>query len=238
MLTQPANPNNASPNDPQGNDTSYVSAYNPPTQADDQGNMPTPPAEPPMDFPSADMFKTPNSDSAKPSSDTMVIGDAGQASTPTPVVSTSSGENTSEAIEDQNIFNLLGVNDGTDQEKERFLDELQQVIWEDFLEVDLDLLVTREEASNVKAILNDANKSEESKQEEALSMLENLIPDLEEIMLEKALELKEDMVKERIAGMKEFYSGNQQALDSIKQAEDLLAQDKWASAAQVLNSLN
>ncbi len=159
-----------------------------------------------------------------------------------PVVPAKSGDAVatpkSEAIEDQNIFDLLGVNDGTEQEKEKFLNELQQVIWEDFLEVDLDLLVTQEESSKVRAILSNQDKDENAKQEEVFALLESLIPDLEEIMLEKALELKEDMVKERIAGMKEFYSGNQSALEAISQAEELLTQDKWASAAKKLNSLN
>lgn len=143
----------------------------------------------------------------------------------------------SEVIEDQNIFQLLGVNDGTDEEKERFLDELQEVIWEDFLETDLELLVTEEEHAKVKEILAQTNKNDQELQDETIQFLEKLIPDLEEIMLEKALELKEDMVRERIAGMREFYAGNTSALGQLSEAEKLLTEDKWYSATQKLNGV-
>ncbi|MGD9128951.1 MAG: hypothetical protein PVJ09_00455 [Candidatus Woesebacteria bacterium] len=144
----------------------------------------------------------------------------------------------SEDLEDQNIFFLLGVTDGTDEEKEKFLDELQQVIWEDFLDNDLNLLTTEEEYQKVETILSNPAKTDLEKQEEVLSFLEGLIPDLEEIMLEKALELKEELVKERIAGMKEYYAGQQASSDRVLEAESLLRQNKWYSMAKILNSLN
>ena len=50
-----------------------------------------------------------------------------------------------EALISQNIFDLLGVTDGTEAQRNEFLDELQQAIWEDFLENDLELLVTDNE---------------------------------------------------------------------------------------------
>lgn len=142
----------------------------------------------------------------------------------------------SQSLEAQNIFDLLGVSESsTDEEKERFLDELQEVIWEDFIENDVNLLLTEDEFSGLQKIKEKGNTPEV--QEEILGFLENLIPDLEEIMLDKALELKEDMVYERIAGMKEFHSGNQGNLDRIAQAEKLLTEDKWADAASILNKI-
>lgn len=110
--------------------------------------------------------------------------------TDTPPLVTSSGPDSSESLEEQNIFELLGVADGSDEEKEEFLDELQQVIWEDFLENDVELLVTLEEKKQVDAILAKTDSNDLEKQEELVVYLEKLIPDLEEIMLEKALELK------------------------------------------------
>jgi len=143
----------------------------------------------------------------------------------------------SESLEDQNVFALLGVSDGTEEEKEAFLDELQQVIWEDFLENDLELLVTQDEKQKVQTILADAAKDEMQKQEEVLTYLEGLIPDLEEIMLEKALELKEDMVGERIAGLKEFFAGQEDKLTKLNEAAVLIKQENWLSASKLLNSL-
>ncbi|MBD3250439.1 MAG: hypothetical protein GF381_02640 [Candidatus Pacebacteria bacterium] len=143
----------------------------------------------------------------------------------------------SEKLIDQNIFFLLGVDDGSDEEKDRFLDELQQVIWEDFVQRDLELLVTIEEKEEVDQILNDANLSELEKQEKVLVKLEKVIPDLEEIMLEKAVELKQDLVKERLASMRQFYSDNPEFVQQVNQANSLFSQGKWRSGAELLNKL-
>lgn len=145
--------------------------------------------------------------------------------------------NPGESLEDQNIFDLLGVTDGTDQEKERFLDELQQVIWEDFLENDVKLLLTTQELTELEALTKAEGGNDLEKQEKIVVYLEKLIPDLEEIMLEKALELKGDLVKERIAGMKEYFAQNQAALQTLTQAEEKINDSQWRTAAAMLNSL-
>lgn len=143
----------------------------------------------------------------------------------------------SESLEDQNIFFLLGVSDGSEEEKEKFLDELQQVIWEDFLEYDVKLLITSSEYEEFKKLLDEPAANDLEKQEKLVVFLEKLVPDLEEIMLEKALELKGDMVRERIAGMKEYHANNQAALATIGQAESMLGENKWRSTADTLNSI-
>jgi len=141
-----------------------------------------------------------------------------------------------ESLEAQNIFELLGVNDGSDQDKEAFLDELQQVIWQDFLDNDLQLLLTKDELVQVKG-LQASNPDLNKQQEEIVKFLENLIPDLEEIMLEKALELKREMVKERITGMKEFLAGQADKLALIETVEASIRQSKWATATAALNKV-
>jgi len=144
---------------------------------------------------------------------------------------------TSETIEDQNIFDLLGVTQATDQEKEAFLDELQQVIWEDFLENDVELLLTSEELTQLRQLMGKTDQDQLAQQEAIVVFLEKLIPDLEEIMLEKALELKSDMVKERIAGMREYYANQPEKLTALSEAESLMQADKWQSVATSLNAL-
>lgn len=143
----------------------------------------------------------------------------------------------SESLEDQNIFFLLGVEDGSEEEKESFLDELQQVIWEDFLESDVELLITQEEQAQLNSLIDKTGVSEDERQEEIVTYLEKLIPDLEEIMLEKALQLKEDMVKERIAGMREYFVDQTDKLAVVDEAESLIQNDKWRQAAEKLNNL-
>ncbi|NCN03952.1 MAG: hypothetical protein GW942_02665 [Candidatus Pacebacteria bacterium] len=140
-----------------------------------------------------------------------------------------------QSLETQNIFDLLGVSDGNDDEKEAFLDELQEVIWEDFIENDVELLLNEEQLKELREIEEKGQTREV--QEEMLVYLEELLPDLEDIMMDKALELKEDMVLERISGMKEFYSGNQNALDQITRAEELISENKWSDAGNLLNSI-
>lgn len=145
----------------------------------------------------------------------------------------------SQALEDQNIFVLLGVTDGSEEDREAFLDELQQVIWEDFLENDLQLLVTTDEYSSLQPLLNkdDDQSNDLAKQEELVGKLETLIPDLEDIMLEKALELKADLLRERILSMKEYHAGNEGAMRTIAEAESHLQLDKWFDTAQTLNQI-
>lgn len=146
-------------------------------------------------------------------------------------------QNQSEELEDQNIFYMLGVMDGTPEQRESFLDELQQVIWEDFLEYDVKLLITKEEQAQLDGILSGAAANELEKQEKIVVFLEKLVPDLEEIMLEKALELKEEMIRERVKGMKEYYKDKSEVVGQINKAEELLNTGKWYSGATVLNGI-
>lgn len=143
----------------------------------------------------------------------------------------------SEALEDQNIFDLLGISEASDEEKEVFLDELQQVIWEDFVENDVQLLLTDEEYTQFQAISNDTAMNEDDRQSKMIEFLEKLIPDLEKIMLEKALELKEELTRERVTEYQDFYKADQAKLDKVNHALSLLDQNQWRSAAMTLNSL-
>lgn len=142
-----------------------------------------------------------------------------------------------ESIDEQNIFDLLGVNDATDQEKEAFLDELQQALWEDFLEKDLVLLVSEAELAEITKIKDDASLNAEQKQVKLIAKIEEFVPDIEEIMLEKALELKEDMVLERLDGLKQSFQQNNQDLTKLVEAEDYFKNGHWKTGAQILNAL-
>lgn len=145
---------------------------------------------------------------------------------------------TSEKLEDQNIFYMLGVTDGTEEQKNQFLDELQQVIWEDFLDEDVKLLLTQEEQVELDKLKAAKPDTKLEEQEEVIVYLEKLIPDLEDILLEKALELKADLMKERVAGMRELYKDKPEYLTKINEAEQMINEEKWLAAAQALNSIN
>lgn len=157
--------------------------------------------------------------------------------TSTPAPSTPATPASGEAIEEQNIFELLGVTNAQAAEKEAFLDELQEALWDDFLDKDLALLVTPEQLKEVKDLRAQAQLPENERQEKLIAKVESLVPDIEEIMLEKALELKEDMVRERISGLKEYYAQKPDELAKVHEAEQLATAGRWKSVATLLNSL-
>lgn len=242
---------------------SYVDAYSPPTSspvmAAPQPSAPTNSYSPQSDFssmtsagtsqpvsgqppqPSMDPLPavTPPSFSAPDTSPSSATTPADTISTQpsTPTQMSTESSSSSETLEDQNIFFLLGVKDGTDQQKESFLDELQQVIWEDFLEYDVKLLITTDEMTELKKLLDSQTDRDLEKQEKIIVYLEKLIPDLEEIMLEKALELKEEMVRERVSGLRQYYADKPDKLQRVDEAERLMDSGKWYSAAHLMNSL-
>lgn len=168
------------------------------------------------------------------------IANPGMSADPTPNSAPPSTNNAdaSESLADQNIFVLLGVNDGTTEQREEFLDELQQVIWEDFLEFDAKLLITKEEYQELQEILSQQESGSLEQQEAVVVYLEKLVPELEAIMMEKALELKADLVRERIAGMKEFYAGNAEGMQKLQRADELIMQERWRSCAELLNTIS
>lgn len=156
-----------------------------------------------------------------------------QSATPAPTTDTPS----SEALEDQNIFDLLGITEATEEEKELFLDELQQVIWEDFVENDVELLLTEDELKEFRAISENTSVSEDDRQGQMIDFLEKLIPDLEKIMLEKALDLKEDMTRQRITELQQHYKDTPERLDIVQQTLTLADQQQWRSVATTLNAM-
>lgn len=147
-----------------------------------------------------------------------------------------------ESLSSLNIFFLLGAQNLPQAEQDRYLEELQNVVWDNFISYDIHQFpeVNQQEVANVLAKYNKANLSTEDKlaqQEEILLLLEKYLPNLEDIILQKALQLKQQLVQERLLALKEKYADNQQASQQLMQAENLLQQEAWSAAAEILNSL-
>lgn len=211
---------------------SYVDDYTPPAQTPQVSMQQD--GDEPVQPPQQDM----------PAQQDPTVYQDDQAMTPPPVmepadeqVAGQGSNEDSEALEDQNIFDLLGISEAEEDEKEIFLDELQQVIWEDFVENDVELLLTAEELSEFKNLTDDPSLSEDERQTKMIDYLEKLIPDLEKIMLEKALDLKEDMTRQRIADMLQSLSNSPEKLEQVKQAQQMADQQKWQSVARTLNAI-
>ncbi len=252
---------------PQTNNT-YVDDYQPPAQVSDPVNPPTQdipetPAEPvnsgftpePVNSGFEPEKKSEQiTEPAMPVVTTDVADDAASVDEPAMPVATDEqampmetsdfSNSDSETLEDQNIFFMLGVEDGSDEVKENFLNELQKVIWDDFLENDVNLLITSEEKVKFDELIAKKELSEkqglteeasEEIQDALVTYLESLIPDLEDIMLEKALDLKSDLYVERINGLRDYYANDSAMLEKISESEKLMSEEKWYSSAALLN---
>lgn len=138
----------------------------------------------------------------------------------------------SEELRAQNIFEMLGLAKISDEEKNQFLDELESMIWDDFVVHDLELLLTSEEYAKAREVL-DSSSDENQKKEDLIVYLEKIVPDLDEVLYEKALELKSEMMGERLSKMKE--GADEATLAKIKQAEGLISRNLWRQAATLLN---
>lgn len=142
-----------------------------------------------------------------------------------------------EGLEQQNIFEMLRVEQASEQDKEAFLDELQQIIWDDFLENDVPLLLTESEQSELATIRGKVYENELAKQEAIVVYLEKLIPDMEDIMLEKALELKADLFKDQVADAKTRLSADATHQSVLTQIDEAVTAEKWATAIKLLRTL-
>lgn len=140
-----------------------------------------------------------------------------------------------EELKAQNIFEMLGLANISDEEKNQFLDDLESMIWDDFVTHDLELLLTSEEYAGARQILDDQSKEEAQRKEDLIAYLEKLVPDLDEVLYDKALELKSEMMGERLAKMKE--AADEAVLARIKEAESLISQNRWKSAVSLLNTV-
>lgn len=209
--------------------TPFSSSNNPFVRSQPQTTSSTP-------TPAAPMART-SPTPAMPTDDLLAEADESQSDRATTGDTDANPSGVSQSLEDQNIFELLGVANVSDEEKESFLDELQQVIWEDFLENDAELLLTTEEMSSLKTLMGDRPKNDLQLQEEVITYLEKFIPDLEEVMLEKALELKEDMVRERLAGLREYFADQSDKQSQLDEAESLMTKGQWRATADVMNRL-
>ena len=142
-----------------------------------------------------------------------------------------------ESLAAQNVFEMLGLADTKDEDKEAFLNDLEHLIWDDFVEVDLPLLLTKEELTKAKEILAQADLPEDEIKEQLLVYLEDLVPGLEQAMYQKALKLKEELMLERLRKLKEEATEQQATvkLADLSQVEQLITQQRYQSAIQLLN---
>jgi len=142
-----------------------------------------------------------------------------------------------EDLESQNIFEMLNLDHLEQSEKEAFLDDLEKLIWDNFIEVELAQLLNPEEKAQAEQILADSTKGDDERKEALLIYLEKFIPNLEEIMYKKALLLKKEMFEERIRKSRQQASedNNLSLMADLDQIQELIKADRYKTAIALLN---
>lgn len=142
-----------------------------------------------------------------------------------------------EDLESQNIFTMLGLEHLEETEKEAFLADLEQLIWDNFIEVELPLLLNSEQKAQAEQILADNSKTEDERKEALLVYVEKFIPNLEEVMYKKALSLKKEMFEERLKKMRDQATeeNNLSLIADLDQIRELVAADRYKTATELLN---
>lgn len=136
------------------------------------------------------------------------------------------------------VFTILGVS-GTDEEKTAFLQEMQEVIWDDVVSSELDDNLTDEEMERIDDIIADTATSMDDKHNKLYAFLTEKIPNLTEVLTTKVNQFKMDLLDDRIEGMTEFYQSqnNADALGKLEQALGMRNEERYSEAVAVLNAM-
>jgi TolA-binding protein len=102
----------------------------------------------------------------------------------------------------------------------------------------VELLLTEDEMKKLTDIVEKEGIEDVQKQEQIVEFLEKIIPDLEDIMLEKALKLKSDMVEERVVSLESMYSQDEKKSGLIKDVKKKMEENKWADVVDLLNEID
>lgn len=139
-------------------------------------------------------------------------------------------DTTSEDLAAQNIFDLLNIQ-ASDEEKENFLREIEELIFEDFIGKDVPLLLNSSELAELNKLQADNLSAGPEKKEKILEFLFNLLPNLENLLYDKAMKLKEEMVHERIKRLEQ----NAANPDLIARVKTAVSEKKWRQVTNLLN---
>ncbi len=142
-----------------------------------------------------------------------------------------------ETLHRLSIFEMLGV-EGTEEEKEEFLSEVQDVIWQDVVENDLAPILSDEEADNVHTLLNDEGIEQNTKRDYLFDLILKKVPQAEDVLLQRTLQLKSDLLHERLHGMQEYFSNNAASMQKLQTAHQLIENQDLDAAVAILNELS
>jgi len=142
-------------------------------------------------------------------------------------------------FEQLDIFTVLGVAQD-DPDREAFLQQMEEAIWEEIVENELADKLSDTELGQIESILDAKDVSQDGKRDQLFGMVVGRIPNFEKIVREYTMAAKRDLLSERLEGTKEFYTTTQPNADKLSQVEragQLFEAGEFSACAQALNAI-
>ncbi len=133
------------------------------------------------------------------------------------------------------VFTLLGITEASNEERELFLAQLQDAIWEEVVDEELSDSLTDEEIDSIDQTITDESISADEKRNRLFAMLAEKVPNLEERLMETTNDLKFDLLGERVEGLREYYADKAEQLQVLDQVEEMVNNGNLNEAVAVLN---
>ncbi|MDR2388117.1 MAG: hypothetical protein LBE80_11135 [Deltaproteobacteria bacterium] len=143
----------------------------------------------------------------------------------------------SQKLFDVNIFYFLGVDSSPQAELDIYLAKLENFTLENVFSY-LYLLLTDEEFNNLIKIINMNDIEINDKYKKISAYLVEKIPDINQLLAQSALGLKEDLGQTRIYLSQEIYENNPEMIEHISEAKVALASGLYRDAARYLSKLD
>jgi len=141
-----------------------------------------------------------------------------------------------QTLDEIDVFTLLGMT-GSDEEKAEFLDQMQQTVWTQVVEEEILPTLTQAQITQVEDIMADDSVPLEESKSKVFAFLLETTPELPELMKEKILEFKGEILVSRIAGLRDRYEGNPSELERLDSIELMLDEGNIQPALQALATL-
>ena len=163
------------------------------------------------------------------------------------------------ALVNADFFELVGLTDLTDEEKDGRLREMEQNIFVDFMQNDLPALIDERQQEELDEFL----KRDDAKPEDVMAKISEFVPDVEDIIFAKSIEMKRAVILEylgtralimkeqkRLLENRQSPNPNQSLQEKVnnlervehdrallEQALDLYKDGKWSEGVEILKGL-
>jgi hypothetical protein len=141
-----------------------------------------------------------------------------------------------ETLDQIDVFTLLGMS-GSDEEKAAYLAQMQQSVWNTAIEEGILPMLTQAQLAEVEDMMADESVDIEVSRGLVFEFLLKINPDLPELIKEKILEFKGEILVSRIEGLRERYQGNPSELQRLDSIELMLEEGNVQPAIQALAAL-